>query len=78
MGRTGGSVEPLAILPDPLAGPQLWSSQMAALARVFARAFPTTAPGIDILKTVALFCGACLFVALLVATYGLDLSVGFF
>ncbi len=29
-------------------------------------------------KTVALFCGACLFVALLMATYGLDLSAGFF
>jgi hypothetical protein len=54
------------------------ASQMAALARVLARAFPTTAPGFDILKTVALFCGACLFVALLVATYGLDLSAGFF
>jgi hypothetical protein len=54
---------------------------MAALARVLARAFPTTAPGFDILKilkTIALFCGACLFVALLVATYCLDLSAGFF
>jgi hypothetical protein len=28
-------------------------------------------------KTVALFCGACLFVALLMATYGLDLSAVF-
>jgi hypothetical protein len=51
---------------------------MAALAKVFALAFPTNAPGVDILKAVALFCGACLFVALLVATYGLDLSAGFF
>ena len=51
---------------------------MTALARVFGRAFPTIAPGVDILKTVALFCGACLFVALLMATYGLDLSAGFF
>jgi hypothetical protein len=30
------------------------------------------------LKTVALFCGACLFVALLMATYGLDLSPALF
>ena len=51
---------------------------MAALAKVFALAFPTNAPGVDILKAVALFCGACLFVALLMAAYGLDLSSGFF
>jgi hypothetical protein len=31
-----------------------------------------------VLKTVALLCGACLFVALLMATYGLDLSPGLF
>lgn len=32
----------------------------------------------DVLKLVALFCGAGLFVSLLFATYGLDLSPGFF
>jgi hypothetical protein len=32
----------------------------------------------DILKMVSLFCGAGLFVSLLLATYGLDLSAGFF
>jgi len=32
----------------------------------------------DTLKMVALFCGAGLFVSLLLATYGLDLSPGFF
>jgi hypothetical protein len=32
----------------------------------------------QVLKTVALLCGACLFVALLMATYGLDLSPGLF
>jgi hypothetical protein len=31
-----------------------------------------------VFKTVALLCGACLFVALLMATYGLDLSPGLF
>jgi hypothetical protein len=33
---------------------------------------------IDPFTAVALFCGAGLFVSLLVASYGLDLSVGFF
>ena len=51
---------------------------MADLARVLARAFPTVSPGGDILKSIVLFCAACLFVALVMATYGLDLSVGFF
>lgn len=32
----------------------------------------------DVLKMIALFCGAGLFVSLLFATYGLDLSPGFF
>jgi hypothetical protein len=32
----------------------------------------------DALKMIALFCGAGLFVSLLFATYGLDLSPGFF
>jgi hypothetical protein len=30
------------------------------------------------LKTIAMFCGVVLFVSLLFATYGLDLSPGFF
>ena len=32
----------------------------------------------EILKAIALFCGAGLFVLLLFASYGLDLSPGFF
>lgn len=32
----------------------------------------------EILKTIAIFCSAGLFVSLLVASYGLDLSPGFF
>jgi len=51
---------------------------LAALARVFFRAFPSTSPYKELLKQFALFCGAALFVALLVMTYGLDLSAGFF
>jgi hypothetical protein len=49
----------------------------AAIARVLSRV-----SGIElevaILKTVATFCGLALFVFLLSATYGLDLSAGFF
>ncbi len=50
---------------------------MATIAKVLSRA-----SGADInaaaLKTAAIFCGAGLFVWLLVASYGLDLSAGFF
>jgi hypothetical protein len=52
---------------------------MIALANAFSRA-----TGIDAdyyagqIKAVAVICGAGLFVLLLFATYGLDLSIGFF
>jgi hypothetical protein len=51
---------------------------MTAIAKAFANALPVISPDVDILKTVALFCGAGLLVSLLVASYGLDLSAGFF
>ena len=56
---------------------------MAAIARVIARAFPntsfsTTVFDIEVLKQLALFCGAGLLVSLLLMTYGLDLSPGLF
>jgi hypothetical protein len=51
---------------------------MAAITRVFARAFPTTTTEFDILQQLALLCGAVLLVSLLTMTYGLDLSPGFF
>jgi hypothetical protein len=35
-------------------------------------------PDIDILKTVGLFCGIGLFVSLILASHGLDMSLGFF
>jgi hypothetical protein len=42
-------------------------------------AAPTEAPvHIEILKTVVMFCGVGLTVSLLLMTYGLDLSPGFF
>jgi hypothetical protein len=52
---------------------------MAAIARVLARAFPGTNAEVETLKIIALFCGVGLVVSLLlIATYGLDLSPGFF
>jgi len=47
---------------------------MAAIVASLSRATRTIAT----LKTVAMFCGVGLFVSLLCATYGLDLSPGFF
>jgi hypothetical protein len=52
---------------------------MAAIAKALARTFPVTSlTEIDVLKQLALFCGAGLLVSLLLMTYGLDLSAGFF
>jgi hypothetical protein len=51
---------------------------MAAIAKAFSRAFPTTSIEIEILKQLAIFCGAGLLVSVLLMTYGLDLSAGFF
>ena len=46
---------------------------MAAIARMLSRVSGTEVE-VEILKTVAIFCGVGLFVALLLATYGLNLS----
>ncbi len=51
---------------------------MAAIVRVLARALPKTSVEKEILKQLALFCCAGLLVSLLMMTYGVDLSVGFF
>jgi hypothetical protein len=51
---------------------------MNALARVLSRAFPARIRIRSILKEVAHLAAAVAFVALLLATYGLDLSAGFF
>jgi hypothetical protein len=51
---------------------------MAAIARALARVFPATLPYAEVLKQILLLCGAVLLVALLLATYGLDMSAGFF
>jgi hypothetical protein len=52
---------------------------MAAIAKLLYRRFPdTTSFDVDILKAIALFCGIGLMLSLIVASYGLDLSPGFF
>ena len=50
---------------------------MTAIARALSRAFATAAE-VETLKQLLLFCLAGLFVSLLLLTYGLDLSPGFF
>jgi hypothetical protein len=51
---------------------------MAAIARVLSSVFPATSLGVDVLKMGAQLFGAGLLVYLLLATYGLDTSAGFF
>jgi hypothetical protein len=50
---------------------------MAAIAKILSRASGTEVE-VETLKTIAMFCGVGLFVSLLFATYGLDLSAAFF
>jgi hypothetical protein len=50
---------------------------MTALARVLTRVSGTRVE-VETLKTIAMFCGVGLTVSLLLASYGLDLSPGFF
>ena len=50
---------------------------MATVARVLSRASGTDVD-VETLKTLVMFCGVGLFVSLLFASYGLDLSAGFF
>jgi hypothetical protein len=51
---------------------------MAAIAKALSNAFPASSTDFDVLKTVAVFCGMGLLVSLIFASYGLDLSAGFF
>jgi hypothetical protein len=51
---------------------------MTAIAKVLARAFPSTPSAVDVFKQVARFCGTVLLIASLWAAYDLDFSAGFF
>jgi hypothetical protein len=50
---------------------------MTAIARVLSRAYGIQVD-VETVKTIAMFCGVGLTVSLLIASYGLDLSPGFF
>ena len=51
---------------------------MAVITKVLARAFPAASVETSVLQQLALLCGAGLFVSMLLMTYGVDLSPGFF
>ena len=51
---------------------------MTAIAKVLTLAFPGSSLGAEILKTFAICCGVGLLISLCAASYGLDLSPGFF
>jgi hypothetical protein len=51
---------------------------MAALVQAISRLSGSTDLETETLKVLALFCGAGLLVSIVLATYGLDLSPGFF
>ena len=51
---------------------------MTAIAKFLARGVSTFGTEANIIKQLVLFCAAGLFVSLLMMTYGLDLSPGFF
>jgi len=50
---------------------------MTAIAQALSRAL-VTVRDVEILRQLAMFCGAGLLVSLLMLTYGIDLSPGFF
>jgi hypothetical protein len=51
---------------------------MNAISNASVSAVPETHTDFTPFRTIALLCGVGLFVSLLYATYGLDMSVGFF
>jgi hypothetical protein len=72
--------EPFCVNRDQFSTAEaLWGdSQMTAIARVLARRLPASQAEIETLKTIGMFCGVGLLVSLMLASYGLDLSPGFF
>jgi hypothetical protein len=70
-------IEPIGLRSRLMTG-QFQEFQMTTIARVLARKFPANNVEVEALKTIAMFVAVGLFVSLLFATYGLDISVGFF
>ena len=64
-------------MPRPISSLGWRSKRAAAIARIISRVSGAE-PEIETLKTIALLCGPGLFLSLLFASYGLDLSAGFF
>jgi hypothetical protein len=50
---------------------------MTSIAKALSNTMPAISVDVDALKTVALFCAAGLFISLLVASCGVDISAGF-
>jgi hypothetical protein len=53
-------------------------AKMTAIARVISHAFHTASPERIAFKQIMMFCGAALLVSMILLSYGLDLSPGFF
>jgi hypothetical protein len=51
---------------------------MTAIAKMLTLALPASSAETEVLKTLGIFCGVSLLMALCVASYGVDLSPGFF
>ena len=51
---------------------------MNTISNIFMRAIPETQTSVHPLKTIALFCGIGFAASLCMASFGLDMSVGFF
>jgi hypothetical protein len=51
---------------------------MATIARALSRIVPSAHTEADAFTTIGLFCAAGLFVSVLLASYGFDLTCGFF
>ncbi len=51
---------------------------MTAIIKMMSLMFPASSAEAEILKVIAIFCGVGVLVSLCLASYGLDLSAGFF
>jgi hypothetical protein len=76
--KIGYSVEPQTFGLRPTAECKRMGAQMTAIARFLARRVPASDAETDVLKQLALLACAGLLVSLLMMTYGVDLSPGFF
>jgi hypothetical protein len=57
---------------------QGFEDAMTAIAKMMSLAFPVSSVEAELLKAIAIFCGLGLLASICLASYGLDLSLGFF